>query len=341
MPHHPPYTITEKSADHLAKIVESVTMLEFGTGFKRNIRLHRENRLRTIHSSLAIEGNALTLGEVRAVVEGRLVAGKQEDVKEVKNAYDAYDRIMSFDPYSVRDFLKAHQLMMDGLVSGAGQFRSEDVGVFKDMVPIHMGVRPQFVPGLINELFDWAKESDLHPVLKSAVLHHEIEIIHPFSDGNGRMGRLWQTLLLATWKEIFAWIPMESMLFENRPNYYRALDEANKANDAGAFIEFTLSAILTTILEQAKHQDEHEDEHQDKRRAVLSDIQSSVLEALAGKALSRKEIFKAISISPDTRAFKRHIRPLLTEGLIEMTIPDKPNSKLQKYRLTQSSKPGF
>lgn len=326
----PPYTITEKAADYLAKIVETVTRLEFGTGFKRNIKLHRENRVRTIHSSLAIEGNSLSLGEVTAVIEGKVVAGKQTEIKEVKNAYEAYDKIMTFDSYAVKDFLKAHKLMTQGLVAEAGKFRSGDVGVFDGGVAVHIGARPQFVPQLIDDLFGWAKESKLHPVLKSAILHYEIETIHPFSDGNGRMGRLWQTLLLAKWNAIFAWLPMESVLYKNRPQYYQAIEASRKANDSGAFIEFTLSAILEIIAEQAKRQVKHED----KRQVELTDTQIAVLRSLEGKTLSRKEIFAAIKMNGDSRSFKRHVEPLLKAGLIEMTVPNKPNSRLQKYRLT-------
>jgi Fic family protein len=248
----PPYTITVKAADYLAKIVEAATRLEFGTDFKRDIKLHRQNRVRTIHSSLAIEGNTLSFDEVTAVIDGKLVAGKQEEIKEVKNAYEAYDKIMTFDPYAVKDFLKAHKLMMQGLINEAGKFRSGDVGVFDGDVAVHIGARPQFVPELITELFGWAKESELHPVLKSAIMHYELETIHPFADGNGRMGRLWQTILLAKWNEIFAWIPMESVLYQNRSQYYQAIAEARKANDSGLFIEFTLSALLDIITAQGQ-----------------------------------------------------------------------------------------
>jgi Fic family protein len=187
---------------------------------------------------------------VAAVIEGRVVAGRQTEVKEVKNAYEAYDRIMAFDPYAVGDFLEAHKLMTDGLVEESGRFRSGDVGVFDGDVVVHIGARPQFVYGL----FEWARGSELHPVLKSAILHYEIETIHPFMDGNGRMGRLWQTLLLAKWNAIFAWVPMESALYQNRPQYYKAIEHARKANDSGVFIEFTLSALLDILLAQEKCQ---------------------------------------------------------------------------------------
>ena len=204
------------------------------------------------------------------------------------------------------------------------------MGVFDDGKAVHIGARPQYVPQLVKDLFAWAKESELHPVLKSAILHYEIETIHPFADGNGRIGRLWQTLMLAGWNTLFAWIPMESVLYQNRPQYYKAIEVARKANDSGAFIEFTLSAILEIITLQEKHQVEHQVKHQ----VELSSTQLAVLKSLKGKNLSRKEIFSAIGMNSDSRSFKRNIEPLVTLGLIEMTVPDKPNSKLQKYHLT-------
>jgi Fic family protein len=335
----PPYTITEKAADYLAKIVETVTRLEFGTGFKRDIKLHRENRLRTIHSSLAIEGNSLTLGEVTAVIVGKVVAGKQTEVKEVKNAYEVYDKIMTFEPYNVADFLKAHKLMTQGLVKEAGTFRSGDIGVFDGDVAVHIGARPQFVPELMSDLFTWAKSSDLHPVLKSAILHYEIETVHPFADGNGRMGRLWQTLLLAKWNGIFAWIPMESVVYQNRPEYYEALYYGQHNGDSSRFIEFTLFSLLETLrkiyadllsTEQDKRNldgdldgDTNQDTNQVARTKAILDF--------CAEPRSRGEIQQHIGLS--NRGYFRTsiLKPLLESGKLKMTIPDKPNSRNQKY----------
>ncbi len=328
MRNKPPYTITEKAADYLAKIVETVTKLEYGTGFKKDVRLHKLNRAQSIYSSLAIEGNSLSLKEVKVVIEGKLVAGKQTEIKEVKNAYQAYDKIMTLDPYYVKDFLKAHSFLTQGLVSETGRFRSGDVGVFDGDKAIHVGARPQFVPKLIEDLFLWAKKSELHPVLKSVIVHYEIEIIHPFADGNGRMGRLWQTLILTKWNRVFAWIPMENLMHEKRSDYYLAISNASDVNDSSYFIEFTLSAVLDALVAQLKHQDKHQVKHQDK----LSDIQEKIFKLLDREALSRKEVFAGLGLSSDSRAFKRHMQPLLDANLIEMTLPDKPNSKLQKYR---------
>ncbi len=290
MTNNPPYTLTVKTADYLTKIAEIVTRLEYGTGFKRNIKLHRKNRVRSIYSSLAIEGNSLSLGEVADVIEGKLVAGKQTEIKEVKNAYEAYDKILTFDPYSIKDFLKAHRLMTDGLVKESGKFRSGDVGVFDRDVVVHVGARPQFVYQLIEELFEWAKTTELHPVLKGAIVHCEIETIHPFADGNGRMGRLWQTLILAKWNEVFAWIPMESLIYEKRPHYYDALQNAQKTNDSGKFVEFTLSAILEAVESQATQvneqfpgsgSEESNDGIKDGLRDGLSDVQKKILELMS------------------------------------------------------------
>ncbi len=322
----PPYSITEMAASHLANIVETVTRLEYGTEFKRDIRLHRENRLRTIHSSLAIEGNVLSLDEVTAVIEGKTIAGTQTEIQEVKNAYAAYETIMTLDPYSIKDFLRSHRLMTAGLVKESGVFRSGDVGVFDGDVPIHIGARPQFVPRLIEGLFEWARASELHPVLKSAIVHYEIETIHPFADGNGRMERLWQTLFLAQWNTIFAWIPMETVLYNDRVQYYQAIEDAHTANDAGPFIEFTLRSVLDILIDQVEHQVEHQVE--------LSTIQGSVLKALSNRSLLRKELYTEIGLIPDSRSFKRHIQPLLDEGLVGRTVPDKPTSRVQRYRLT-------
>jgi Fic family protein len=327
-----PYTITIKTADYLTKIAETVTRLEYGTGFKRDIKLHRKNRVRSIHSSLAIEGNTLSLDEVTDVVEGKLVAGRQAEVKEVKNAYEAYDRIMTFDPYSVKDFLKAHRLMTDGLVKESGKFRNGDVGVFDGDVVIHRGARPQFVPQLIGELLAWAKTTELHPVLRSAIVHCEIETIHPFADGNGRMGRLWQTLILAKWNEVFAWIPMESLVYEKRPQYYDALQSAQRLNDSGEFIEFTLSAILDALEAQAKQMNkatsgtasskeklidefvENADEFVEK--FVENETQRTIVRLLiAQPTISAKRIAEEVGMS--SRGVQKSIDALKKRGVVE------------------------
>jgi len=328
----PPYTITEKATNLLLKIVEMLSHLENKTGFRRDIKLHRENRLRSIQSSCAIEGNTLSFLEVTDVISGKLLFGRQEDIQEVKNAYAAYNEILTYDPYSIDSFLKAHGLVTNGLIKETGKFRSGDVGVRSGDKIVHLGARPFYVQGLIGDLFAWAKQSDLHPVLKSSIVHFEIETIHPFADGNGRIGRLWHTLILTKWKEVFQWIPIESIINKKRPQYYESLNNAQTANDSTGFIEYCLEVIFETIslqIEQQKH-----------RVEILTDIQHIILKTLENKSLSRKEIFANLGISGDTRSFKRNIEPLIVKGLVEMTEPDKPNSRSQRYRLTERGRKG-
>lgn len=284
--------------------------------------------MRTIHSSLAIEGNSLTLGEVTAVIEGKVVAGKQTEIKEVKNAYEAYDKIMTLDPYDVKDFLKAHKLMTEGLVDEAGKFRSGDVGVFDGDVAVHIGARSQFVSDLIKDLFDWAKDSGLHPVLKSAILHYEIETIHPFADGNGRMGRLWQTLLLAKWNAIFAWIPMESVMNQNRPEYYDALYYGQHSGDSSRFIEFTLLALLEVL--QKTNTDLLTAEQDNAQVTDQVDRAEKIIEFCV-QPKSREEIQSFVGIAHREHFRAKILKPLLDSGRLKMTIPDKPNSRNQKY----------
>lgn len=245
----PPFSITITAANYLAKIVEAMTRLDVGTDFRLDVRLHRENRVRSIHSSLAIEGNELSLEAVSAVLDGRPVWGRPLDIQEVRNARDAYAELLTFDPYSVDDFLTAHRLLTAGLIHEAGSFRNGDVAVYAGDVPVHVGARPAFVPQLVRDLFEWARDSELHPVLCSAVVHCEIETIHPFADGNGRIGRLWQTLILARWNDVFAALPTETVVYGNRPRYYDALRTAQRTNDATGFIEFSLGAILEAVSE--------------------------------------------------------------------------------------------
>jgi Fic family protein len=316
----PPYTITLTAADYLAKITEIITRLEYGTGFSRNIKLHQKNRIRTIYSSLAIENNTLSIDEVTDIINGKLVAGKQNDIKEVKNAYAAYDKILTFDPYSAKDFLKAHKLMTSGLIDESGRFRSGDVGVFDGTKVVHMGARPEFVPELISDLLTWAKETDLHPLVMSGVLHYEIEMIHPFADGNGRMGRLWQTLILSKWKEIFTWIPMESVIYEKRQEYYDAIEVAREENDSAKFIEYTLSALYASVQDQINLQ-----ENTTSSEAVndaLNKTEVVVLELLRKNPSITAEKLAELILKTEKTA-KRNLASLKTKGYIEREGSDK------------------
>jgi Fic family protein len=245
----PIYTITPRAIDLVAKIAEKVGELKGSGEYSRNLRLRKINRLRSIQSSLAIENNTLTLGQVTDIIEGKRVLGLPHEIQEVKNAYQAYEHLLEFDPYKVKDFLKAHQLMTTQLVQEAGDFRSQGVGVFDGTKLVHAGASYQFVPQLTTDLLSWAKKTDVHPLIKSSIVHFEVEFIHPFIDGNGRIGRLWQTLILSKWNELFAWLPVETVVYENQHGYYDALAVSQKAGDSESFIEFMLNAILQALEE--------------------------------------------------------------------------------------------
>ena len=245
----PTYTISPKAVNDVARIAEKVGELKGAGEYARNLQLRKINRLRSIHSSLAIENNPLSLSQVTDIIAGKRVLGLPQNIMEVKNAYEAYEHLYEYDPYSSVDFLKAHKFMTDGAVKDAGQFRSQGVGVFADGQLVHAGADYRFVPRLIADLFSWARKVDLHPLLKSSIVHFEIEFIHPFTDGNGRIGRLWQTLILSKWNELFAWLPVETVVHENQQGYYDALQTAGQAADSEAFVEFMLNAVLQALDE--------------------------------------------------------------------------------------------
>ena len=245
----PPFNITTTILDEIAEISELVGRIST-SNLSANPMLRRSNRIRTIHSSLAIEQNTLSLEQVTAVLNGKKIIAPPKDIAEVKNAYEIYESMGTIDPYSVDALLDAHAIMTKGLISESGCFRSRPVGVVdKNGNILHFGTLPAYVPGLVKELFDWVEKSDFHMLIKSCVFHYEFELIHPFADGNGRMGRLWHTLLLSKWKPLFAWLPVESIIHDRQDEYYYAINRSNSEAESTAFIEFMLSAIKEALIE--------------------------------------------------------------------------------------------
>lgn len=246
----PPFTITTSILAEIAEIAELVGQVTAVSGLTTNPTLRRTNRIRTIYSSLAIEQNTLSLDQVTAVLNGKRVLAPPKDVAEVKNAYEIYDRMEELDPFSVDDLLTAHGIMTRGLVKESGYFRSGPVGVVdKQGRILHFGTLPDFVPKLVTELLEWTAESDVHMLIKSCVFHYEFELIHPFADGNGRIGRLWHTLLLTKWKPLFAWLPIESIIHDRQEEYYAAINLSNAEGESTVFIGFMLSAIKEALME--------------------------------------------------------------------------------------------
>ena len=256
----PPFQIINPMIDQVSKISELVGMLSLSSGLSADPVLRRQNRIRTIHGSLAIEQNTLTLEQVTAVLNGRRVLAPPKDIAEVKNAYEIYERLDQLDPYSVDDLLTAHGVMTRGLTEESGVFRSRPVGVVdQEGRIVHFGTLPQYVPALVSELLEWTKNSDLHMLIRSCVFHYEFELIHPFADGNGRVGRLWHTLLLSKWNPAFAWLPVESIIHDHQQEYYEAINASNSAGESTKFIEFMLSVIHASLMEVVSARDEMSD----------------------------------------------------------------------------------
>lgn len=264
----PPFAITNTIIDYVAEIAELVGKITSTSQLSSNPVLRHTNRIRTIHGSLAIEQNTLTLEQVTAVLNGKQVLAPPKDIAEVKNAYEIYDRLGELDPYSVDELLTAHGIMTRGLVEESGIFRNGPVGVVDQEGHIlHFGTLPQYVPDLVMELMDWVKSSDVHMLIRSCVFHYEFELIHPFADGNGRVGRLWHTLLLSQWNPTFAWLPVESMVHDRQQEYYAAINVSNNAGESTAFVEFMLSTIKASLIDVINVSDEMSDGKMDKTAA--------------------------------------------------------------------------
>lgn len=261
----PPFEITNQIIDYVAEIAELVGRLTVFSPLSTSPTLRRANRIRTIHGSLAIEQNTLSLEQVTAVLNGKQVLAPPKDIAEVKNAYEIYERLDELNPYSVDDLLTAHGIMTRGLVEESGMFRTRPVGVVdSEGHVLHFGTLPQYVPDLVMELLDWVKTSEVHMLIRSCVFHYEFELIHPFADGNGRVGRLWHTLLLSKWNPAFAWLPVESIIHDRQQEYYDAINTSNDAGKSTVFIEFMLSAIKASLMDAIGTSDEMSDGKMDK-----------------------------------------------------------------------------
>ena len=259
----------------VAEIAELVGKLTSTELLSSNPQLRRSNRIRTIHGSLAIEQNTLTLEQVTAVLNGKHIIAPPKDIAEVKNAYEIYEHMDMLDPYAVDHLLDAHAIMMRGLIDEVGIFRTHPAGVVDQQGHVlHVGTLPKYVPDLVMELLDWVKNSDIHMLIRSCVFHYELELIHPFSDGNGRIGRLWHTLLLSKWNPVFAWLPIESIIKARQADYYKAINISNANGESTVFISFMLSAIKASLIDAIKMSDEMSDGAMDKSTLRWVQIES-------------------------------------------------------------------
>lgn len=320
------FHMTDKITNLTADICELLGQIKILSNGKFSPYLRKENRIRTIHSSLAIEHNSLSLEQVTAIIDGKRILGNPVEIKEVKNAYTTYEMMLTLDAYSVDDLLKAHETMMKELISENGRFRSGGVGVFNGKALVHMAPPANMVPGQIQDLFSWYKASEIHPLIRSAIFHYEFEFIHPFADGNGRMGRMWHSLLLGRWNEIFYWLPVEDLIRSRQEEYYKALGKSDRDADSSAFVEFLLQVILDTLQNTTVVGNDEVEEQKDP-------LVDTLREAIGKDTLSATEIMKRLGLSHRPTFRQNYLNPALSHGVIEMTIPDKPNSRNQKYRL--------
>lgn len=325
----PPFQMTDKIINLVASISEQLGRIKVLSHGNMNPHLRKENRIRTIHSSLAIEHNSLSLEQVTAIVDGKHILGNPNEIREVKNAYDTYELMLSLDPYSVDDLLKAHRVMMDGLIPENGVFRSGGVGVFNQDVLVHMAPPAKLVPEEIRNLFTWYKSSEIHPLIRSAIFHYEFEFIHPFADGNGRMGRMWHSLLLGKWNAIFYWLPIEELIRSRQQEYYDSLGKSDMESDSSAFVELMLEIILDTLKETTVVGNAD-----DAVKKTKPSIQK-LLDVLGDEELSAAQIMERLGLSHRPTFRKNYLNPAFAQGVIEMTIPNKPNSRNQKYRKIQ------
>lgn len=259
----------------VAEIAQLSERIEASEKYSDTLKLRHESRIKTIHSSLAIEQNILTVEQVSDIINGKRVLAPPKDIKEVLNAYSVYDNLGEFSPYSVEDLLTAHRIMMGDLLKDAGVFRSGNVGVFDGDKLIHAGTPAKYVPDLVENLFLWLEKSEVHPLVASCIFHYEFEFIHPFSDGNGRTGRFWHTLILSKWKPIFAWMPIETIVYNNQKAYYDAIGQSTKNADCSVFIELMLRLIcdaMTLYINEKAKGDTQGDTQDDTQEKTIQKI---------------------------------------------------------------------
>lgn len=320
----PPFTLTSVMFDYAANITEKIGQINNYNNLRKMPILRKNNRIQSVHSTLAIEANSLSLKQVKDVINGKLVIGFEREIREVKNAYKAYEQITKINPYSIDDLLYIHGILTNGLIEESGKFRSGNEGVFdEDNNCIFIAPKPDLVMDLINDLFNYIKENKdkINPLILSSVFHYEFVFIHPFSDGNGRMARLWQNIILSHWKEVFVYLPIESLIKKYQKEYYKVIDDCNNSGESTEFIEFMLKMIDESLNNLLKNINSNTDEYVNKLLEVMD----------YNIPVSAKELMNKLNLKSINSFRKVYLKPALNMGLIKSTNPDKPTSKNQKY----------
>lgn len=322
----PPFTITNQMISLVASISEKIGKISITSNLENKPHLRKNNRIKSIHSSLRIEANSLTIGQVRDVINGRLVLGEQKEVQEVKNAYAAYEKLSGINPFDIKELMELHGIMTKYLIDESGKFRKGDEGVFNGDECIFMAPPAKLVPELMSNLFSWLNDAkdEVHPLIMSAVFHYEFVFIHPFSDGNGRMARLWHTAFLAKWNPVFEYIPIESQIEKFQNEYYDAIAKCHMEGNSNTFIHFMLvqiDKILDEIIDSMKKSDESISEYVKKLLDVMEyDTPYTLASLMELLELKSKETIR-----------RHYIHPALKLDLIRMTLPEKPQSRNQRY----------
>ncbi len=322
----PPFFITNEMVSLVSEISDKLGQISNYKEFERKPHLRRNNRIKSIHSSLAIEANSLSMDEVRAVVNGKTVIGPQKEIQEVKNAYAAYEQIGSFDPYSVEELKRLHGLLTKYTVDESGTFRRGEEGVFDGDRCIFMAPPARLVPQLMDDLFGWMarEKGSVHPLILSSIFHYEFVFIHPFADGNGRMARLWQTALLTHWKQVFQYLPIESHIYKFQTEYYNAISACHVAGNSDAFIVFMLTMINSTLDEVVQQAASSTSSMSEQVKRLLN-----VMEY--GEAYTAKRIMELLGLKSKETLRKNYLNPAIEDGLVIMSEPDKPTSRNQTY----------
>ena len=322
----PPFTISKEMLNKCISIASKIERISSYQNLNRMPILRKSNRIKSIHCSLAIEANSLSLDQVRDVIDGKPVFGPKNEIEEVKDAFEAYRIIGSYNPYSEKDFLKAHSIIARSIDKEYGRYRSHSEGVVDELGRvIHVAPSEKMVPSLMGDLFDWLKkDKETSLFLKSCIFHYEFVFIHPFGDGNGRLARLWQNVILMKWNPLFEYVPLESHIKNHQSDYYSAIEKSNKKGNSNIFIEFMLDMIDST-LDDLMNESERESRNISIQVNKLLDVMEKDI------PLTANEIMARLGIKSKETLRGSYLNPAIKNGLIKMTIPDKPNSKNQRY----------
>jgi len=334
--YHPPFQLTHRMTALVADIAERLGAWKVANRDTLIPALRRSNRIRTLQASLAIEQNTLSVEQVTAVLDGKAVLGSPREILEVRNAFAAYEAMGRWQPHRLSDLLSAHALLMASLVDSPGKLRSGDVGIWRGRKLVHMGPPASRVPSLVKDLLAWLRKTDAHPLIASTAFHYDFEFIHPFSDGNGRMGRLWQTLILGRWQPMLAWLPVETVIRQRQQDYYAHLARADASADCSGFIEFILAAIADSLREAIVREApvetpvqtpvENEDQKQRSRPWPLPPMRERTPDQIVSLLQQQPELTLAevaSAIGRSLRTVERAAAKLQADGKLRYTGPKK------------------